>query len=44
MGLALSKPDLRAELEADLKRICDGVRPPADVLREQVRKKNNEID
>ena len=26
MGFALSKPHLRAELEADLKRICDGVK------------------
>lgn len=36
MGIALSKPNLRAELEADLKRICDGVRDPKDVLREQI--------
>ena len=26
MGYALSKPNLRAELEADLKGICDGVK------------------
>jgi DNA topoisomerase-3 len=61
MGIALSKPNLRAELEADLKkwesviifiyfttvtspnflfssRVCDGIRPPGDVLREQVDK------
>uniref|UniRef100_A0A0A9WRY3 DNA topoisomerase n=1 Tax=Lygus hesperus TaxID=30085 RepID=A0A0A9WRY3_LYGHE len=38
MGFAMSKPDLRAELEGDLKKICDGVRRPEDVLREQVAK------
>ncbi|KAF6209731.1 hypothetical protein GE061_015480 [Apolygus lucorum] len=38
MGFAMSKPDLRAELEADLKKICDGVRRPEDVLREQIAK------
>ncbi|BES96136.1 DNA topoisomerase [Nesidiocoris tenuis] len=38
MGFAMSKPDYRAELEADLKRICYGVRQPDQVLREQVAK------
>ncbi|KAK9508812.1 hypothetical protein O3M35_006277 [Rhynocoris fuscipes] len=38
MGFAMSKPHLRAELEADLKRICDGVRQPEVVLREQINK------
>ncbi|XP_038064080.1 DNA topoisomerase 3-alpha-like [Patiria miniata] len=38
MGYELSKPDLRAELEADLKRICDGVKDPEVVLREQIEK------
>ncbi|XP_073996996.1 topoisomerase 3-alpha isoform X2 [Rhodnius prolixus] len=41
MGFAMSKPHLRAELEADLKRICDGVRRPEDVLREQIDKYRN---
>ncbi|XP_032778336.2 LOW QUALITY PROTEIN: DNA topoisomerase 3-alpha [Daphnia magna] len=36
MGIALSKPNLRAELEADLKRVCDGERSPNEVLREQI--------
>ena len=36
IGITLSKPNLRADLEADLKRICDGVRNPKDVLKEQV--------
>lgn len=36
MGFAMSKPNLRAELEADLKRICDGQKDPQVVLREQV--------
>ncbi|XP_014248462.1 DNA topoisomerase 3-alpha [Cimex lectularius] len=38
MGFAMSKPVLRAELEAELKRICDGVRQPEIVLREQISK------
>ncbi|KAK2708062.1 hypothetical protein QYM36_015676 [Artemia franciscana] len=38
MGFAMSKPHLRAELEADLKRICDGTKDPSIVLREQVAK------
>ncbi|KAF0306313.1 DNA topoisomerase 3-alpha [Amphibalanus amphitrite] len=36
MGFHMSKPNLRAELEADLKRICEGTRDPATVLREQI--------
>ncbi|GFR23680.1 DNA topoisomerase 3-alpha [Trichonephila clavata] len=38
MGLHLSKPNLRAELEADLKRISEGTRDPKVVLREQIAK------
>lgn len=38
MGFEMSKPHLRAELEADLQRICQGTRRPEDVLREQVQK------
>ncbi|KAL5473608.1 hypothetical protein EMCRGX_G028112 [Ephydatia muelleri] len=33
MGFALSKPHLRAELEADLKRICDGVKVKEEVIQ-----------
>uniref|UniRef100_A0A131YRD8 DNA topoisomerase n=1 Tax=Rhipicephalus appendiculatus TaxID=34631 RepID=A0A131YRD8_RHIAP len=36
MGLEMSKPHLRAELEADLKKICEGVKNAKDVLRHQV--------
>ncbi|EEC11810.1 DNA topoisomerase III, putative [Ixodes scapularis] len=36
MGLEMSKPRLRAELEADLKKICDGTKNPKDVLRRQI--------
>ena len=36
MGLAMSKPHLRAGLETDLVKICEGVKSKADVL--QVRK------
>ncbi|XP_066952074.1 DNA topoisomerase 3-alpha [Macrobrachium rosenbergii] len=38
MGFEMSKPHLRSELEADLKRICDGVKDPKVVLEEQVAK------
>ncbi|GBM94073.1 DNA topoisomerase 3-alpha [Araneus ventricosus] len=38
MGLHLSKPNLRAELEADLKRISEGTKDPKVVLQEQVAK------
>nr|XP_054763637.1 DNA topoisomerase 3-alpha-like [Lytechinus pictus] len=38
MGYELSKPNLRAELESDLKRICDGQKNPDDVLAQQVEK------
>lgn len=38
MNLPLAQPELRAELEADLKRIAEGTRDPAVVLREQVDK------
>lgn len=37
INLPLAKPQLRANLEKDLQLICDGVKQPADVLREQVR-------
>ncbi|KAM7295984.1 DNA topoisomerase 3-alpha [Ixodes scapularis] len=36
MGLEMSKPRLRAELEADLKKICEGTKNPKDVLRRQI--------
>lgn len=36
MGYELSKPRLRAELENDLKAICEGVKQPETVLRSQV--------
>ncbi|KAL3195298.1 hypothetical protein MRX96_015776 [Rhipicephalus microplus] len=36
MGLEMSKPHLRAELEADLKKICEGAKNAKDVLRHQV--------
>ncbi|XP_005402336.1 PREDICTED: DNA topoisomerase 3-alpha isoform X2 [Chinchilla lanigera] len=38
MGYEMSKPDLRAELEADLKLICEGKKDKAVVLRQQVQK------
>ncbi|XP_014670296.1 PREDICTED: DNA topoisomerase 3-alpha-like [Priapulus caudatus] len=38
MGLAMSKPRLRAELEADLRAICDGSRRADDVLATHVRR------
>lgn len=38
MNLPLAQPELRAELEADLKRIAEGRRDPEVVLREQVDK------
>ena len=38
MGLEMSKPRLRAGLEADLKRVCEGTRQPEEVLREQINK------
>ncbi|XP_053654967.1 DNA topoisomerase 3-alpha isoform X2 [Cherax quadricarinatus] len=38
MGFHMSKPNLRAELEADLKRICDGTKDPQLVLHEQIGK------
>jgi DNA topoisomerase IA len=36
MGYPMSKPHLRAELEADLKRICEGTKDPKVVLTEQL--------
>ncbi|KAK2150363.1 hypothetical protein NP493_2796g00000 [Ridgeia piscesae] len=36
MGFEMSKPHLRAELEADLKRICDGTKDKNVVLQAQV--------
>uniref|UniRef100_A0A8D8S258 DNA topoisomerase n=1 Tax=Cacopsylla melanoneura TaxID=428564 RepID=A0A8D8S258_9HEMI len=38
MGFEMSKPHLRSELEADLKRICEGTKEPGVVLAEQVAK------
>ncbi|XP_073504566.1 DNA topoisomerase 3-alpha [Phyllobates terribilis] len=38
MGFEMSKPDLRAELEADLKLICEGKKDKFTVLRQQVEK------
>lgn len=38
INLPLAHPELRAELERDLKLICTGARDPAVVLREQVQK------
>ena len=38
MGCPMSKPHLRAELEADLKRICEGTKDPKVVLTEQLAK------
>ena len=38
MGFQMSKPNLRAELEADLKSICEGNKNPAVVLQEQIGK------
>ena len=32
MGIAMSKPDLRAGLEADLKLICDGIKTKEEVI------------
>ncbi|KAG1657395.1 DNA topoisomerase 3-alpha [Nymphon striatum] len=36
MGFEMSKPYLRAELEADLQRICEGVKDPKEVLSRQI--------
>ncbi|KAB7500912.1 DNA topoisomerase 3-alpha [Armadillidium nasatum] len=41
MGFQMSKPNLRSEFEADLKRICDGTKDPKLVLKEQVGKYRN---
>ncbi|XP_038274936.1 DNA topoisomerase 3-alpha isoform X1 [Dermochelys coriacea] len=38
MGYEMSKPDLRAELEADLKLICEGKKDKFVVLRQQIEK------
>ncbi|XP_070251554.1 DNA topoisomerase 3-alpha isoform X2 [Myotis yumanensis] len=38
MGYEMSKPDLRAELEADLKLICEGRKDKSVVLRQQIQK------
>lgn len=38
MGFAMSKPDLRANLEIGLKEICDGRRQKQEVLDEQIGK------
>lgn len=38
MGYPMSKPHLRAELEADLRQICEGTRDPKVVLAEQLAK------
>lgn len=44
MGFEMSKPNLRAELEADLRRICDGAKRPEAVLQEQVAKYRQVFD
>lgn len=36
MNLTLTKPELRAQLEIDLKGICDGVKNSQEVLRQQI--------
>ena len=36
MGFEMSKPNLRAALEADLKLVCEGRKPPEEVLRGQI--------
>jgi DNA topoisomerase III len=36
IDITLSKLKLRPDLEADLKGICDGIRNPKDVLKEQI--------
>uniref|UniRef100_UPI00358E05CE DNA topoisomerase 3-alpha n=1 Tax=Myxine glutinosa TaxID=7769 RepID=UPI00358E05CE len=41
MGYEMSKPNLRAELEADLKLICEGKKDNNRVLREQVHNYRN---
>lgn len=38
MGFPMSKPNLRSELEADLKAICEGSKDPDAVLRDQIAK------
>ncbi|KAK7791153.1 hypothetical protein R5R35_013322 [Gryllus longicercus] len=38
MGFPMSKPNLRAELEADLVKICEGRKNPEIVLKEQILK------
>lgn len=38
MGFEMSKPNLRAGLEADLKSVCEGRKQPDVVLREQIAK------
>lgn len=38
VNLPLAYPELRAELERDLKAICDGQRDPKIVLSEQIEK------
>jgi len=38
MGHEMSKPELRAELESDLRRICDGQAVKEDVLRRHIAK------
>lgn len=38
MGYEMSKPHLRAELEADLKKICDGTKQKEVVLAAQIKK------
>ncbi|KAF4519848.1 hypothetical protein B566_EDAN017439 [Ephemera danica] len=38
MGFNMVKPYLRAELESDLKKICEGMKNPQAVLQDQIRK------
>ena len=37
VGFEMSKPNLRAELESDLKKICDGRSRKDDVLNKHIR-------
>ena len=40
----MSKPNMRAEFEKDLKSICDGTKDPQDLLREQIAKYRDIFD
>ena len=38
MGYEMSRPELRAELEADLRKICEGRATKSEVLRRHIEK------